>query len=422
MSNGSKQNLFKMAEQQLERAFDAIGADANLRAILSQPKNEVIVHFPVQLTSGEVKMFKGYRIQHNNALGPFKGGMRYHHDVHLDEVKALATWMTWKCALAGIPYGGGKGGIKFSPREYSAEDLERITRRFTHALGDNIGPEWDIPAPDMGTNSQIMDWMMDTYANLKSTNNRQTMRAVVTGKSLICGGSQGRTAATGQGVVHCIEAWAERKGFDLDGARLAIQGYGNVGSNVARIMARKGALVVAVGDHTGYFMNQDGLNPAELSQWVQVHRGLNGYPKAEAISREQFFGVECDIMVPAALELQILEEEAKSLKCQMVIEAANGPVDLDGERVIQERGIDLIPDVLANSGGVIVSYYEWLQNKRSESWYKERVEEKLERRMRRIYDQTVMKAEELGVGMRTGAYAIALEKLKNVYGARGLWP
>lgn len=415
-------NLFSVAQAQLERGIKAIKLEGWVATILMQPKNEVIIHFPVKLANGEVRLFKGYRVQHNNALGPFKGGMRYHQSVHLDECKALAAWMTWKCALQRIPYGGAKGGLKFNPSEYSKEDLERITRRFTHALGENIGPEWDIPAPDMGTNAQTMDWMMDTYTNVMSSRDRQAVRRVVTGKSLICGGSQGREAATGQGVVYCIQEWAKDRRFSLDGSTLAVQGFGNVGSNTARILSRMGVSLTAVGDHTGYYRNREGFNPHKLAEHVKQHRSLAGYPGGEQISRAEFFATECDILVPAALELQIGLEEAKAIRAKVVVEAANGPTDLEGERVLLERNIDLIPDILANSGGVIVSYYEWLQNKRSESWDLEEVEAKLERRMKSTYQYVSERMRDLGTDMRTACYAVALERLRDIYESRGLWP
>ena len=415
-------NLFDVVTAQLNRGFEAIKLESDIAAILSQPKNELIIHFPVKLKSGETKVFKGYRVQHSNTLGPFKGGIRYHQDVYLDECKALASWMTWKCALAKIPYGGAKGGVKFNPSQYESEDLERITRRFTHALGSNIGPEWDIPAPDVGTNSQTMDWMMDTYVNVMATSERQGMKRVVTGKSIVCGGSQGREAATGQGVVYCIQEWAAGKRFNLDGATLAVQGYGNVGSNTARILSRMGVTLTTVGDHTGYYKNPEGFNPHKLADHVKKNRSLDGYPGGHKISREEFFASDVDIFVPAALELQIGADEAKSIKAKVVVEAANGPTDLDGERVLQERNIDVIPDILANSGGVIVSYYEWLQNKRSESWEVEEVQQRLERRMRRSYQSVADRQRELGVDMRTASYAIALDRLREVYRARGIWP
>lgn len=415
-------NVFHVAQAQLERGMEAIRLNADISAILSQPKNEVMIHFPVRLASGEVRLFKGYRVQHNNALGPFKGGMRYHQGVHLDECKALAAWMTWKCALQRIPYGGAKGGVKFDPRQFGQDDLERITRRFTHALGDNIGPEWDIPAPDMGTNAQTMDWMMDTYVNIVGSKDRQAVRRVVTGKSLICGGSRGREAATGQGVVYCIEEWARTKRVALDGATLAIQGFGNVGSHTAKILARMGVSLVAVGDHTGYYANAEGFNPHKLAEYTKSTGSLEGYPGGKPISREAFFAIDCDILVPAALELQIGEDEARVMRAKVVVEAANGPTDIQGDRILRKRNIDVIPDILANSGGVIVSYYEWLQNKRSETWDLDEVQMKLESRMKRTYGYVVEKMGELGTDMRTTCYAIALERLRDVYGQRGIWP
>jgi glutamate dehydrogenase/leucine dehydrogenase len=415
-------NLFDVVTTQLQKGIEAIKLDNDIATILSQPKNEVILHFPVRLKSGEVRLFKGYRVQHSNTLGPFKGGLRYHQDVHLDECKALASWMTWKCALARLPYGGAKGGLKFDPSTYDSEDLERITRRFTHALGGNIGPEWDIPAPDVGTNAQTMDWMMDTYVNIVSHMDRQAVKRVVTGKSIACGGSQGREQATGQGVVYCIQEWAQARRFNLDGSTLAVQGYGNVGSNTARILSRMGVTLTAVGDHTGYYKNPEGFNPHKLADYVKKHRSLAGYPGGKSVSREEFFATECDIFVPAALELQIGKDEAKAMKAKVVVEAANGPTDLEGERILGERRIDLIPDILANSGGVIVSYYEWLQNKRSESWELDEVQMRLERRMRRSYQYVSDRMRDLGVDMRTTCYAIALERLRDCIRARGIWP
>ena len=418
----TRANLFDVVTAQLHRGFEAIKLEPDISSILGQPKNEFIINFPVVLKSGEGRIFKGYRVQHNNILGPYKGGIRYHQDVYLDECKALASWMTWKCALARLPYGGAKGGIKFDPKQYDNDDLERITRRFTHALGTNIGPEHDIPAPDVGTTSQMMDWMMDTYVNINSMTDRQTPKRVVTGKSIACGGSQGREAATGQGVVYCIQEWAHAKRFSLDGSTLAVQGYGNVGSHTARILSRMGVTLLAVGDHTGYYKNPEGFNPHKLAEHVKKHRSLDGYPGGKKISREEFFASEVDIFVPAALELQIGADEAREIRAKVVVEAANGPTDLEGDRVLAERGIDLVPDVLANSGGVIVSYYEWLQNKRSESWELEEVQMRLERRMRKSYQHVADRMRELKTDMRTTCYAIALDRLREVYRARGIWP
>lgn len=415
-------NLFHLAEAQLSNAFKSVSLDNALQTILLQPKNELIIHFPVKLTSGKVVLFKGYRVQHNNILGPFKGGIRFHQDVYLDECKAMSTWMTWKCALQNLPFGGGKGGVKFNPSEHNVEDLERITRRFTHALGINIGPDWDIPAPDMGTNGQIMDWMMDTYSNIVAPIDKQAVKAVVTGKSVVCGGTPGREEATGRGIVHCITQWAKEKHFNLAGTTLTVQGFGNVGSHTAMILSRMGVSLIAVGDHTGYFIHPEGFNPYKLAEYCRVNRSLRGYPGGEQISREEFFATKCDIFVPAAMELQIRKREAELIQCKVVVEGANGPTDLEAEAILAKRGIDLIPDILANSGGVVVSYYEWLQNKRSESWDLADVRNKLEHRMLQTHQLVSEKARALGQNMRVAAYAIALERLQEVYTRRGIWP
>jgi glutamate dehydrogenase (NAD(P)+) len=274
----------------------------------------------------------------------------------------------------------------------------------------------------MGTNSQTMDWMMDTYVNINAAVDRQAVKRVVTGKSIACGGSQGRDGATGQGVVYCIQEWAHSKRFNLDGATLAVQGFGNVGSHTAKILSRMGVILTAVGDHTGYYYNPEGFNPHKLVEHNRKHRSLDGYPGGKRISRDEFFASEVDILVPAALELQIGLEEAKEIRAKVVVEGANGPTDIEGDRTLASRGIDVIPDILANSGGVIVSYYEWLQNKRSEQWDGEEVTERLERRMRRNYKAVMDKARDLKVDARTASYAIALERLREVYRARGIWP
>ena len=420
--DGPARNLFDLAAAQFERGSRAIGLSKDLATLLSQPKNEIIIHCPVRLSSGEVKLFKGYRVQHNNVCGPFKGGMRYHQDVSLDECKALAAWMTWKCALQQLPFGGGKGGVKFDPNEYEAEDLERITRRFTHALGTNIGPDWDIPAPDLGTDAQIMDWMMDTYSNVVNNHDKQAVKHIVTGKSVICGGSEGREEATGWGVAMCIEEWARRTDFDLAGATLAVQGFGKVGSHLAASLSRMGVILVAVGDHTGYRSNPEGFNPYKAADYCRKFGSLAGYPGGVEVTREEFFETQCDILVPAAVELEIGSEEAKVVRCQLLVEAANGPTDLDGERILQERGIDILPDILANSGGVIVSYYEWLQNRRCEAWNRLEVKDKLERRMLATYEQVMETSEELSCDLRTACYAIALGNLSRIYQRRGVWP
>lgn len=423
MSNQAhRYEFFQVIQQYLARTARVIDLDPTFEQILAQPKNEIIVHFPVRMDNGEVKLFKGYRIQHNNLLGPYKGGIRYHEAVTLDDTKALAAMMTWKCALMRIPFGGGKGGVKFNPREHTTSELQRITRRFTHALGNNIGPEYDIPAPDVGTNSQTMAWMMDTYMNTVGFANRQANRGIVTGKPVSSGGTLGREKATGQGVVHCITEWARDKRFNLEGCTYAVQGFGNVGSNTATILAKYGASLVAVGDHTGYMYNPEGFNEHKLTEWVREHKGIAGYPSGKPISREEFFAVKSDIFIPAALEGQIGEAEARALDTKVIVEGANGPCTPEGEKILLDRGIDVIPDVLANAGGVTVSYYEWVQNKRSESWDLEEVDAKLEKAMKFSYQEVVRFARSKDIDLRLASYGLALKRIESVYRERDIYP
>jgi glutamate dehydrogenase (NAD(P)+) len=417
-----KPNPYLVALEQLDRAARVCGLSAEIREILSQPKNELIINFPVRMDSGEYRMFKGYRVQHSNILGPYKGGIRYHEQVSLDEVKALASWMTYKCALHDIPFGGGKGGIKFTPRQHSLPEIERITRRFTHALGSNIGPEYDIPAPDVGTNGQIMVWMMDTYMNVVGFIDKNANRRVVTGKTLASGGSHGRETATGQGIVHCITEWARDRRFDLNGATFTVQGFGNVGANAAKILARTGASMTATGDWKGYIAHGDGLNPYKLSEYVQRTGSVVGYPGSRAVTRDEFFATTADIFIPAALELEIGVPEAKLLNVKLIVEGANGPTETAAEPIIAEKGIDLIPDILANSGGVVVSYYEWLQNKRSERWDLEEVEERLAKRMKRTYLAVNEYSHLKKCDRRMAAMSIALDRIGKAYTERGIFP
>ena len=418
----AKGNLYTIVQQQLDKSAKACNLSREVALILSQPKNELIVHFPVRMDDNSYRLFKGYRIQHNNILGPYKGGIRYHEDVTLDEVKGLAAAMTWKSALHDIPYGGAKGGIKFNPRLHSKAELERITRRYTHALGANIGPEWDIPAPDVGTNAQTMNWVMDTYMNIVGTSEKNSVRRVVTGKSITSGGSHGREQATGRGVVHCITEWAAENRFNLDGCTFMVQGFGNVGSHTARILSKLGATLVATGDYKGYVANPEGLNPHKLGEHVQATGSVVDYRGGKGISREEFFAMDCDIFIPAALELELGVPEAKALKCKLVVEGANGPTYPEAEDILLSRGIDVLPDIFANSGGVIVSYYEWLQNKRSERWDVEEVESRLERRMKRTYAMLRDYTTEKKVDWRVAAYAIGLERIQKAYQERGIFP
>jgi glutamate dehydrogenase (NAD(P)+) len=417
-----KGNLNNIVQLQMERAAKASGLSRDVALILSQPKNELIINFPVRMDDGSFRMFKGYRVQHNNILGPYKGGIRYHEDVSLDELKGLAAAMTWKSALHDIPFGGGKGGIKFNPRLHSKTELERITRRYTHSLGENIGPEYDIPAPDVGSNAQTMVWIMDTYMNVVSGAMKNAVRRVVTGKSIAAGGSYGRESATGAGVVHSITEWAKDRRFNLNGCSFIVQGFGNVGSWTAKLLSKMGATLVGTGDYKGYIFNPEGLNPYKLAEHVIANGSVEGYKHSRPITREEFFGLEADLFIPAALELEIGEKEARSLKCKVIAEGANGPTYPEAEAILADRGIDVLPDILVNSGGVMVSYFEWLQNKRSERWDIEEVERRLEAGMKRTYAIVRDYAEERKLDYRTAAYAVGLERIEKAYSERGIFP
>jgi glutamate dehydrogenase/leucine dehydrogenase len=414
--------FFRVIQGYLDEAARIVAVPDHIRQILSQPKNEIIVHFPVRMDTGEYRLFKGYRIQHSNILGPFKGGMRYHQDASLDDFKALAAMMTWKSSLMNLPFGGGKGGIKFDPRGVSRDELQRVTRRFFHALGSNVGPDYDIPAPDVGTNAQVMAWALDTYINTVGMVKKEDAMGVVTGKPVSSGGTLGREQATGQGLVHCILEWARRSRFKLEGKKLTVQGFGNVGSNTAVLLAALGVSLVAVGDHTGYLYNPEGFNVHRLKQYVAQNGSIAGYANGQKITRDEFFTVQADIFVPAALENQIGPVEAEALQVRLVAEGANGPCSPEGEAVLARRGIDVLPDVLANAGGVTVSYYEWVQNRRSETWGSEEVNERLERAMLDAYDRMAQFAKTHNCANRVACYGVALQRLVQVYLDREIFP
>jgi len=415
-------SVYDVVVRQFDGAADRVGLDPSVRKILATTTNEVIVHFPVKMDDGTIEMFTGYRVQHNDVLGPFKGGLRFHPAVDIDEVRALATWMTWKSAIVDIPFGGAKGGIQCDPGKYSASEIERITRRFAFSLGSNIGPEYDIPAPDVNTNAQTMAWILDTYLSMMPPQERNRSSHVVTGKPIEAGGSRGRDKATGQGVVYCIEEWASDRSVDLSKAKYFVQGFGNVGSWTARLMKPFGATLVAVEDHTGAITHQDGIDPDALTTYVAEHGGVAGYPDALPIDHQTFLSTEADVFVPAALENQLTTETAPLLNVRLVAEGANGPTDLDGDRVLQKSRIDLIPDILCNAGGVIVSYFEWLQNKRSEFWELGEVDQKLRGRILGGYERVRDAAAEFDVDWRTAAYIVALRRLEKVYQRRGIFP
>ncbi len=416
-----ERSLSEICRMQLLRAAGVMSLDASLLHVLEHPANEITVHFPVRMDDGRLEMFTGYRVQHNNALGPYKGGMRFHPDVNLDEVGGLAMAMTWKCAVVDIPFGGGKGGIKIDPSRFSTAELERMTRRFTFALSANIGPEHDIPAPDVNTNGQVMAWMLDTYLSISPCLERNRNLHVVTGKPIEVGGSVGREKATGQGIVYCIEQWLTDHGSSAQDTSFIVQGFGNVGSWTARLLHEKGATLVAVEDHSGA-ISGGCINPDELAAYVQRTGGVLGYPDAVAVTHEEFLSTHADVFVPAALESQITEETAPLLDVRVVAEGANGPTTPEGDRILELNGIDVIPDILCNAGGVIVSYYEWLQNKRSEYMDLEEVDARLRKRILGGYLRVQEASRVRRVDCRTAAYIVALERVAKAYARRGIFP
>jgi len=415
--------MYKVVMEQFERAADVMGLDPGVRKILGKTNSEIVVHFPVKLDNGTIEVFTGYRVQHNNALGPYKGGLRYHPTVDIDSARALAIWMTWKTSLAGLPYGGGKGGIEIDPKRYSQAELERITRRFTYALGDNIGPDLDIPAPDVNTNSQIMAWIADTFSSTKSPSTRFSNLHVVTGKPLGAGGLEGRDRATGYGVVVTLKAWAERRNENLRGKRYIVQGFGNVGYWTAHFMAMEGATLVGVQDASGTVRDPEGIDPEALNTWVEQNdRSVAGFKGATTLDADGFFGIDCDIVVPAALGNQITARNAGKITAKVVAEGANGPTDTEGEAILRKNGVEIIPDILCNSGGVIGSYIEWLQNKRAEYWKIDEVLKMIHDKITTAFASVASTAVEFDTDWRTSAYIVALRRLEKAYKERGIFP
>lgn len=418
-----KIGMYESVKAQFEKAASKMNLDANIHKILSNTNNEIVVHFPVKMDNGSIEVFTGYRVQHNNALGPYKGGLRYHPTVDLNDAKALAIWMTWKCSLAGLPYGGGKGGIQIDPSKYSKSELERISRRFTFALGDNIGPDYDIPAPDVNTNAQIMAWIADTFMSQKSPAERSRYSHVVTGKPIGSGGLEGRDRATGFGVVASLKNWANWKNETLRGKKYIVQGYGNVGHWTAKFMHDNGAVLVGVQDHTGTIYNENGIDPSDLLEYANGNKGgVNGYSKATTTDGKDFFGTECDICIPAALGNQITEQNAASIKAKVIAEGANGPINPGGEKILLDKGVDIIPDILCNSGGVIASYFEWLQNRNGEIWHMDDVIEKLERKLALSFNAVIDTAAKYDTDLRTAAYIKAISRIEIAYKERGVFP
>ncbi|HQA74891.1 MAG: Glu/Leu/Phe/Val dehydrogenase [Flavobacterium sp.] len=409
--------------EQFNSASDQINLHPNIRKILSITNNEILVNFPVKMDNGDVEVFTGYRVQHNNALGPYKGGLRYHPTVDIDAARALAMWMTWKTSLAGLPYGGAKGGIKIDPSKYSQSELERITRRFAFALADNIGPEHDIPAPDVNTNSQTMAWIADTYMSMRTPAERTANQHVVTGKPDGAGGLEGRDRATGYGVYLSIKLWYEKNNKSLDGKKFIVQGFGNVGYWASHFLEKDGAIMVGVEDASGSIFNQKGIKVDNLFKYSGINNGsIIDFPGAEPVEKEKFFGLECDICIPAALGNQITVENAPIIKAKLIAEGANGPTNVEGEKILLERGINIIPDILCNSGGVIGSYFEWLQNRNGELWQLDEVMEKLYKKLKESFNKVHEYSKRESMDMRTAAYCIAIKRIEKAYIQRGIFP
>jgi glutamate dehydrogenase (NAD(P)+) len=411
-------NPWLVAQRQFDLAADKLNLDPGLRRVLREPRRELTVHFPVKMDDGSVQVFTGYRIQHNLGRGPAKGGIRYHQDVTLDEIKALAMWMTWKCAVVGIPFGGGKGGVVVDPKKLSRRELEGLTRRFATEISVLIGPERDIPAPDVNTNAQTMAWIMDTY----SMHVGYTVPGVVTGKPVSLGGSEGRNEATARGTVYCVADAARHVDMDLRSATVAIQGFGNAGSIAAQLIAAEGARVVAVSDSSGGIRDASGLDVGRVLAWKREHGTVQGFPQAEDISNAEVLETECDILIPAALENVITPSNAERIRARVLAEAANGPTTPEADEILHRRGVFIIPDILCNAGGVTVSYFEWVQDLNRDHWSEREVNTKLRGIMTRAFGETLAIAEREEVNMRTAAYLLAVERVASATALRGLYP
>ncbi|WP_345831443.1 Glu/Leu/Phe/Val dehydrogenase [Erwinia sp. HDF1-3R] len=404
--------------QQIDRVAPYLGDLSRWIDTLRHPKRALIVDIPLQMDDGSIRHFEGFRVQHNLSRGPGKGGIRYHPNVDLNEVMALSAWMTIKCAAVNLPYGGAKGGIRVDPFALSEGELERLTRRYTSEIGLIIGPQKDIPAPDVGTNARVMAWMMDTY----SMNHGTTITGVVTGKPIHLGGSLGREKATGRGVFITGREVARRSGIEIEGARIAVQGFGNVGSEAARLFVAAGGRVVAIQDHTATLFNAGGIDLDALSSWQTTHKNIAGFPGAEEIASETFWSVKMDILIPAALEGQITRERAEKLSCKLVLEGANGPTYPDADDMLTSRGITVVPDVICNAGGVTVSYFEWVQDMASFFWSEDEINQRMDRIMTEAMVHVWDKAAEKACSLRTAAYIVACERILMARKDRGIYP
>jgi glutamate dehydrogenase (NAD(P)+) len=413
----SEENPFEAMMERFDHAAKLLNLDPGLYKVLRNPEKQIIVSVPILRDNGEVEVYTGYRVLYNTSRGPAKGGIRFDLNVTLEEVKALAAWMTWKCALVNIPFGGAKGGVVCDPTTMSMAELERVTRRYTSGIIDTLGPDSDVPAPDVNTNERVMAWIMDTY----SMHKRHTVTAVVTGKPVEMGGSLGRREATGRGCMIVTREALARFGKTLKGARVAVQGFGNVGSVAADLMAKEGASIVAVADKSGGLHNPKGLDVADLMRWAREKRQLAGYPKAEPLTIDQVLTVDCDVLVPAAIENVITRKNAPHIKAKIICEGANGPTTAAADPILEEKGIFVIPDILANAGGVTVSYFEWVQDRGGYFWDEDTVNRRLESIMVKSFNDVVALADKHKVNPRIAAYMLAVDRVAAMHRLRGMY-
>ncbi len=413
----AEENPFEAMMERFDHAAQLLKLDPGLYKVLRNPEKQIITSVPIVRDNGEVEVYTGYRVLYNTSRGPAKGGIRFDLNVTLEEVKALAAWMTWKCALVNIPFGGAKGGVVCDPATMSMAELERVTRRYTSSIIETLGPDSDVPAPDVNTNERVMAWIMDTY----SMHKRHTVTAVVTGKPVEMGGSLGRREATGRGVMFVTREALARLGMSLKGARVAIQGFGNVGSVSADLLSKEGAVVVAVSDKSGGLHRPQGLDIGDLMKWVRERRHLAGYPQADAIPNDQVLILDCDVVVPAATENVITRKNAPHIKAKIICEGANGPTTAAADEILEKKGIFVIPDILANAGGVTVSYFEWVQDRGGYFWDEETVNRRLESIMVRSFSEVVTWAERHKVNTRIASYMIAIDRVAAMHRLRGMY-
>jgi glutamate dehydrogenase (NAD(P)+) len=410
-------NPWEAQAARFEYAATKLNLDKGLWKILSQPNREIIVHIPVQMDDGRMELFTGYRVQHSTARGPAKGGLRYSPEVNLDEVRALAAWMTWKCAVVNIPFGGAKGGIICDPKKMSQNELERMTRRYTSELIEFLGPEKDVPAPDVNTNEQTMAWMMDTY----SMHMRQTVTACVTGKPIAIGGSRGRREATGRGVMVVTDQALKKLGMDRDSTRVIVQGFGNVGSNAAHLMFQHGYTIVGIAEWDGGIYNPHGIDLDALWEYHQTNRTIHGFPGAEKRDTAELLVTDCEVLIPAATENVITSKNAGLVKAKILVEGANGPTTTNADKILGEKGVFIVPDILANAGGVTTSYFEWVQDRQGYFWTESMVNERLEHIMVESFNAVVHYAEKHAVDNRTASYMLAIDRVAFVIRQRGIY-